>query len=107
MRGFIVIDNQTGKLPDIEGIALHEEWANDLCYCDLEGFAVLDDGRLVLLDECGRFAYCPEGRFTVAEVEAGIFDKEETYPNCTVQVLTNTATGEVSVGWWENGGAVE
>lgn len=37
-------------------------------------------------------------------VETNIYDKEETYPNCTVQVLTNTATGETSVGWWENGG---
>lgn len=37
-------------------------------------------------------------------VSVNIYDKEETYPNCTVQVLTNTATGEVSVGWWENGG---
>lgn len=37
-------------------------------------------------------------------VATNIYDKEETYPNCTVQVLTNTATGETSVGWWENGG---
>jgi hypothetical protein len=35
-------------------------------------------------------------------IETNIYDKEETYPNCTVQVLTNTATGETSVGWWEN-----
>ena len=102
MTGFVVIDNKTGKYPDIEGIALHEEWANDLCYCDLEGFAVMDDGRLILLDECGRFAYCPEGRFTVVTVEAGIFDKEEIHENCTVQVLTNTKTGDVSVGWWKS-----
>lgn len=30
------------------------------------------------------------------------FDKVEEYPNCTVQILTNTKTGEVSVGWWKN-----
>lgn len=30
------------------------------------------------------------------------YDKEETYRNCTVQVLTNTRTGECSVGWWKN-----
>lgn len=40
-------------------------------------------------------------------VETNIYDKEETYPNCTVQVLTNTATGETSVGWWENGGKTD
>ena len=38
------------------------------------------------------------------KIETNIYDKEETYPNCTVQVLTNTVTGDVSVGWWENGG---
>lgn len=35
-------------------------------------------------------------------MEINLFDKEETYPNCTVQVLTNTVTGKTSVGWWEN-----
>lgn len=34
--------------------------------------------------------------------EAYIYDKEETYPNCSVQVLTNTITGEQSWGWWKN-----
>lgn len=36
-------------------------------------------------------------------VETNMYDKEETFPDCTVQVLTNTATGETSVGWWKNG----
>lgn len=31
-----------------------------------------------------------------------IYDEEEIYPNCTVQVWRNSKTGEVSVGWWEN-----
>jgi Lar family restriction alleviation protein len=38
----------------------------------------------------------------IVKVETNFFDKEETFPNCTVQVLTNTATGETSVGWWRN-----
>lgn len=38
----------------------------------------------------------------IVKVETNIFDKEEIYPDCTVQVLTNTVTGEVSVGWWRN-----
>lgn len=38
----------------------------------------------------------------ILSVETNIFDQEEIYPNCTVQVLTNTVTGEVSVGWWRN-----
>lgn len=36
------------------------------------------------------------------KIEINIYDKEEIFENCTVQVLTNTITGEVSVGWWRN-----
>ena len=35
-----------------------------------------------------------------AQTEINIYDKEETYHGCTVQVLTNTVTGQTSVGWW-------
>lgn len=35
------------------------------------------------------------------EVEVNIYDREEIHYNCTVQVLTNSVTGAVSVGWWE------
>ena len=38
----------------------------------------------------------------IVKVETNVFDKEEIYRDCTVQVLTNTVTGEVSVGWWQN-----
>ena len=36
-----------------------------------------------------------------AQTEINIYDKEETYHGCTVQVLTNTVTGQTSVGWWQ------
>ena len=39
----------------------------------------------------------------IVKVETCFYDKEEIHENCTVQVLTNTKTGDVSVGWWENG----
>ena len=32
-----------------------------------------------------------------------IYDKETIIPDCTVQILENTVTGDVSVGWWRNG----
>lgn len=35
-------------------------------------------------------------------IESNIYDIEEIYPDCTVQVLRNSVTGEVSVGWWKN-----
>ena len=35
-------------------------------------------------------------------VKTNMYDQEEVHNNCTVQVLTNSVTGEVSVGWWDN-----
>lgn len=62
---FIVIDNKTGEEADTYDIALHEEWAHHLCYCDMEGWAIEDDGTLLLVDECGRFEYADRERFKV------------------------------------------
>lgn len=65
MNTFTVVDTLTGKYPDMRKIALKEEWAKELIYCDMEGFAVMEDGNLILMDECGQLAYCPQGRFEV------------------------------------------
>lgn len=43
----------------------------------------------------------------IIAIATGLFDQEEIFENCTVQVLTNTVTGEVSVGWWKNDGRAE
>ena len=64
---FTVIDLQTGKEADEREIALHEEWAKGLMYCDMEGFARLHDGSLILTDECGNYRCCPLDRFRVIE----------------------------------------
>ena len=34
--------------------------------------------------------------------EGEFYDEEEIHPDCTVQVLRNSKTGKVSVGWWKN-----
>lgn len=65
ISGFDVIDTKTGEYPDLWVIALKEDWASGLMYCDMEGFAIEEDGTLLLLDECGKQAYCPEGRFKI------------------------------------------
>ena len=74
---FIVIDKNTGKQADISEIALSEDWAKDLMYCDMEGFAINENGQLVLLDECGNFAYCPYDRFTIQFENSVVLTKEE------------------------------
>lgn len=65
VTGFDVVDTKTGEYPDLEKIALKEDWAKHLMYCDMEGFAIEEDGTLLLLDECGRQACCPVGRFEI------------------------------------------
>ena len=65
MITFDVIDPKTGEYPDLEKIARTEEWAQNLIYCDMDGFCINEDGNLILLDECGNYVCCPEDRFEV------------------------------------------
>ena len=74
---FKVIDNNTGKEADIGKIALKEDWAKGLMYCDMQGFAILDDGNLILLDECGKFEYCPSERFSIKFENSVVLSREE------------------------------
>ena len=70
-RTFIVIDEKTGKEADIERIARREKWAAGLIYCDMEGWAIEQDGSLLLMDECGNFKYADRERFRV------VWDEDE------------------------------
>lgn len=57
--------------------------------------------------ECGiykQWSYRPEEaieKWNSRPNTCVLFDKEETYHNCAVQVLINTETGETSWGWWK------
>ena len=71
VTGFDVVDTKTGEYPELEKIALKEDWAKHLMYCDMEGFAIEEDGTLLLLDECGKQACCPAGRFEIRPLQEG------------------------------------
>lgn len=91
-RTFKVFDNNTGEEADPSDITLHEEWAKNLVYCDMEGFALLEDGTLILLDECGNFVYCSPERFEVRwDEDDNLINREsalETVKNtCSVLML--------------------
>ena len=73
---FVVIDKKTKKEADCYKIARKEDWAKCLCYCDMEGFAITQEGMLILLDECGKYTYCPDNRFKVV-AESGIEELQE------------------------------
>ena len=74
---FCVFDKKKNKEADCYKIALKEDWAKCLCYCDMEGFAITQDGMLILLDECGRYTYCPDDRFKVV-AEAQLKELQES-----------------------------
>lgn len=38
----------------------------------------------------------------VYKVSTCLYDQEEIHRNCTVQIWSNSVTGEISIGWWEN-----
>lgn len=76
MISFNVIDPKTGKYPDLEKIARTEEWAQNLAYCDMNGFCINEDGNLILLDECWNYAYCPLDRFKVT-FDLPVYSRED------------------------------
>lgn len=61
---------------------------------------IIDPGVYDLLHE--RHPDCPLVELPEQTVETNLYDIEEIHPNCTVQILRNSVTGEVSVGWWPN-----
>lgn len=63
--GFTVIDSKTGKEADICKIARKEDWAAGLIYCDMQGWAIGEDGSLILMDECGNYVFADRERFKV------------------------------------------
>lgn len=40
---------------------------------------------------------------TDKETEVNVFDREEVYHNCTVQIWSNSKTGACSIGWIQEG----
>lgn len=64
---FMVIDNTTGKEPDVDAIARNEEWAKNLGSGHIECFAIEEDGTLILVDMFGNIAYTPVNRFMVID----------------------------------------
>lgn len=66
MVGFTVNVCDAGTcqpVEDTETIVLCEDWAKNLIYDHVEGFALTERGQLFIYDSAGNIAYPPEGRF--------------------------------------------
>lgn len=49
-------------------------------------------------EKCDR---CPALAAHEQQTEIGVYDTEEIHHGCTVQIWSNSMTGDVSVGWWK------
>ena len=98
MRLFRVIDTRTGKEANPEEIALQEEWAQSLVWCDMDGFYIGEDGSLILADECGNFVFCDTERFKIVWEIGGWFSVEERVKRlekeieCLAEFIKNAGT---------------
>lgn len=75
---FQVLDKKTMKevnLDDFTELARN----NNLMEFDIEGFALQEDGTLLLCDECGRFAYVPREEKYVIRVEERLGTSDYEY----------------------------
>lgn len=66
MRGFTIIDVNTGVVADTERIVAEEEWAKNLSG-SMQWFAITQNGSLILLDEDENYVRCPFNRFIMEE----------------------------------------
>ena len=64
MIDFVVVDSKTGKEADVAAVT-REPWAVNVAYSKGTEFAVTQSDQLMLLDEHGNFAFCPEDRFLI------------------------------------------
>lgn len=80
---------------------------NNCADCYLNHDAVCYVENRVVMDDCydRRATWCPLIEVPDQVAETNIFDTEETYHGCTVQVLSNSVTGETSIGWWRSDGS--
>ena len=70
-----IIDTKTNQTAD-PYVAAKEEWASSLMTNDIEGFAITQDGAIVLMDECGNMAYAPAGRYRYVDTPLPIPSKK-------------------------------
>ena len=91
--------------PEIKELYKLIEILKIMKYCDEKGIKINKEKKIEALDTTiailNKLIKNTEQQ-NVENMEINIYDEEETYSDCTVQVLKNSVTGKVSVGWWKN-----
>ena len=91
--------------PEIKELYKLIEILEAMKYCDEKDIKIKSEKKIEALDTTiailNKLIKNTEQQ-NVENMEINIYDEEETYSDCTVQVLKNSVTGKVSVGWWKN-----
>ena len=91
--------------PEIKELYKLIEILETMKYCDEKDIKIKSEKKIEALDTTiailNKLIKNTEQQ-NVENMEINIYDEEETYSDCTVQVLKNSVTGKVSVGWWKN-----
>lgn len=82
------IDKLKEDIINLPSRVISQEFKNDLSY-----FSGTLNRQLEILDLLDKYK---------EDDQISFYDKEEIVENCTVQILSNSKTGDVSVGWWRN-----
>lgn len=91
--------------PEVRELYKLIEILETMKYCDEKSIKINKEKKIEALDTTivilNKLIKNTEQQ-NVENMEINIYDEEEVYPDCTVQVLKNSVTGKVSVGWWKN-----
>ena len=61
------IKNADGSPIDYD--ALGKKYKDQLCYCDIDGFYIGEDGQLILMDDCGKSVPVDRGDYHIVARE--------------------------------------
>lgn len=99
------------QLSEIKELHKLIEILETIKYCDGNGIKIKEEKRIEALDTTIAILSKlikdieqknVENVMNIENMEINVYDEEEIYPDCTVQVLKNSVTGKISVGWWKN-----
>lgn len=97
--------------PEIKELYKLIEILETMKYCDEKNIKIRPEKKIEVLDTTitilnklikNTEQQNVENVVNIENMEINVYDEEEIYPDCTVQVLRNSVTGKVSVGWWKN-----
>ena len=100
---FKIIDKKTGKEPT-DRVITNIAKKQGLIAIRIDQFAIMEDGQIILLDDCGKAAYLDMNRFEV-RWDNGWIPCSERLPEDEQEILFSTKTGRTHSGKYHDDGS--